>query len=112
MQSGRDLQELYAGAAVFVFASEVDTFGLVTMEAMASGAPVLVPRSSSIAGVVEHRQNAYCYELGVAGLREALLEVLNDDQLAATLSRNGRAAMVARWEATQGRSPWLESANG
>ena len=112
MQTGRDLQKLYAGAAAFVFASEVDTFGLVTMEAMASGAPVLVPSSSSIASVVEHRRNAYCYELGVAGLREALREVLNDEQLAATLSRNGRAAMVARWRATQGRSPWLESANG
>lgn len=37
---GEDLARAYAGADVFVFPSRTDTFGLVLLEAMASGLPV------------------------------------------------------------------------
>jgi len=37
---GRDLAAAYAGADVFVFPSRTDTFGLVILEALASGTPV------------------------------------------------------------------------
>lgn len=37
---GRDLASFYASADVFVFPSQTDTFGLVMLEALASGTPV------------------------------------------------------------------------
>jgi len=37
---GEDLATIYAAADVFVFPSKTDTFGLVLLEALASGAPV------------------------------------------------------------------------
>jgi glycosyltransferase involved in cell wall biosynthesis len=37
---GKDLARLYAAADVFIFPSRTDTFGLVLLEAMASGVPV------------------------------------------------------------------------
>ena len=37
---GEDLANLFAGADVFVFPSRTDTFGLVLLEALASGTPV------------------------------------------------------------------------
>jgi glycosyltransferase involved in cell wall biosynthesis len=37
---GEDLARTYAGADVFVFPSRTDTFGLVVLEALASGVPV------------------------------------------------------------------------
>jgi glycosyltransferase involved in cell wall biosynthesis len=37
---GEDLARLFAGADVFVFPSRTDTFGLVLLEALASGTPV------------------------------------------------------------------------
>jgi len=39
-QTGRALAACYAGADVFVFPSRTDTFGLVMIEALASGTPV------------------------------------------------------------------------
>ena len=39
-QSGQPLASCYAGADVFVFPSRTDTFGLVMIEALASGTPV------------------------------------------------------------------------
>src|SRR6185437_440050 len=39
-REGRDLAQLYASADVFVFPSRTDTFGLVLLEALASGLPV------------------------------------------------------------------------
>lgn len=40
--TGASLAEAYAAAAVFVFTSTTDTFGLVMLEALASGVPVAV----------------------------------------------------------------------
>jgi glycosyltransferase involved in cell wall biosynthesis len=39
-RQGEELAETYAGADVFVFPSKTDTFGLVLLEALASGLPV------------------------------------------------------------------------
>ncbi|MDG5748123.1 glycosyltransferase family 1 protein [Qipengyuania sp. XHP0207] len=39
-KAGRDLAGCYAGADVFVFPSQTDTFGLVMIEALACGTPV------------------------------------------------------------------------
>jgi glycosyltransferase involved in cell wall biosynthesis len=39
-REGRELAQLYASADVFVFPSRTDTFGLVLLEALASGLPV------------------------------------------------------------------------
>ncbi|MGD0633825.1 MAG: glycosyltransferase family 1 protein [Beijerinckiaceae bacterium] len=39
-QTGEDLADIYSSADVFVFPSLTDTFGLVLLEAMASGLPV------------------------------------------------------------------------
>jgi glycosyltransferase involved in cell wall biosynthesis len=39
-RQGEELAETYAAADVFVFPSKTDTFGLVLLEALASGVPV------------------------------------------------------------------------
>lgn len=40
MKEGEELAEIYASSDVFVFPSKTDTFGIVLLEAMASGLPV------------------------------------------------------------------------
>ena len=41
-QTGRELSRIYASCDVFAFPSETDTFGVVLIEAQASGVPVVV----------------------------------------------------------------------
>lgn len=49
---GSVLRDLYAGAAVFVFPSLYEGFGLPPLEAMASGVPVIVSNRTSLPEVV------------------------------------------------------------
>ena len=66
-KQGEELAEIYASADVFVFPSRTDTFGIVMIEAMASGLPVAaypVPGPidvvSAKAGVLDDDLRAAC----------------------------------------------------
>lgn len=106
LQQGDRLKRLYATASAFVFASRIDTLGLVTMEAMSSGVPVVVPRDAAIAELVEHGASGYCYEFGVDGLTSALGDVLASSTRRAALAANARQAMVDRWAAARSVPSW------
>ncbi|MFZ0544889.1 MAG: glycosyltransferase [Candidatus Promineifilaceae bacterium] len=54
-----DLPGLYRMASLFVTASEIETFGLVILEAMAAGLPVVAPRVTCLPELVEDGQNGY-----------------------------------------------------
>jgi glycosyltransferase involved in cell wall biosynthesis len=98
LQRGETLKKLYASARLFVFASRVDTLGLVNMEAMSSGLPVLVPSDACIAEFVVNGRSAECYEFGPVGLSAAIARVLDDPSRAEALGAGGRRAMIERWE--------------
>jgi glycosyltransferase involved in cell wall biosynthesis len=97
LRAGDTLKKLYASSRVFVFASRVDTLGLVNMEAMASGVPVLVPDDACITEFVTHGHSAECYRFGAAELSQAIEKVLDDPSRAARLAAGGRQAMIERW---------------
>jgi glycosyltransferase involved in cell wall biosynthesis len=67
-RQGEALAEIYAAADVFVFPSRTDTFGLVLLEALASGVPVAAfpapaPRDvlgSAPVGVLDEDLQAAC----------------------------------------------------
>lgn len=58
-QVGESLAMCYASADAFLFASEVDTFGNVVLEAMASGLPVLAYNYAAPALMVEHARTGW-----------------------------------------------------
>ena len=105
-QSGRVLRELYASASAFVFASRVDSLGLVNLEALSSGLPVLVPRDSAITEFLRDGYDALFFDLGAGGLKEALASLLKDPKLAVALATNGRQRMLSRWEEVQFDAVW------
>jgi glycosyltransferase involved in cell wall biosynthesis len=98
-QEGEALGRLYASADVFVFASTVDTLGLVNLEAMASGLPILVPSGSAIAEQLADGTNALFYGPEPEALASTLAGVLDSPAQAARLGANGRQEAVRRWAA-------------
>ena len=97
LQRGERLRRLYASARAFAFASRVDTLGLVNLEAMASGVPVLMPSDAGIADLASNGVSAEFYPFGADGLAAAIARVLGDPEYALLLGTNARTAMVDRW---------------
>ena len=58
-QSGNDLAKCYASSDIFFFPSETETFGNVTLEAMASGLPCLVADATGSRGLVVQAFNGF-----------------------------------------------------
>ncbi len=85
---GEQLAAAYSHMDAFVFPSRTDTFGLVILEAMASGIPVIVaPETGLRVGIQD----------GISGLLSNdivsdVQRVMHDLDLRATLSSGGRAA--------------------
>jgi len=58
----RDLQKYYASADAFITASPVETEGIVMLEAMASGLPVIGARAGAIPEIVEDGVNGLVFK--------------------------------------------------
>ncbi|MBI5109273.1 MAG: glycosyltransferase family 1 protein [Rhodocyclales bacterium] len=71
---GEDLAAHYASADLFLFPSLTETYGNVTLEAMASGLPVVAFRLAAAAELIHHGHNGMLAEPGVnaAFVRSAL----------------------------------------
>ena len=75
---GLELAAAYASADAFVFPSRTETLGLVLLEAMAAGCPVVAARSGGIPDIVTDGINGYLFEPddpdGAITATKALLE--------------------------------------
>jgi glycosyltransferase involved in cell wall biosynthesis len=89
-KSQAELLDFYARADVFVMPSLVEAFGVVFLEAMASGIPVISARAGGVPELVEHGRNGLLIEPGDAGeLTELLLRLLADRPLQQRLQKAG-----------------------
>jgi len=84
----RYLPALYRQASAFVYPSLYEGFGLPPLEAMSSGTPVIVSRSSSLPEVVGDA-GLYVNPLDTAELAKAMESILSDPELAASLREKG-----------------------
>lgn len=64
MRTGEDLAAHYASGDIFLFASMTETYGNVTVEAMASGLAVVAYRYAAAAEHIVHQQNGLHAEYG------------------------------------------------
>lgn len=59
---GLELASAYASADAFIFPSRTETLGLVLLEAMAAGCPVVAARSGGIPDIVSDGVNGYLFD--------------------------------------------------
>lgn len=56
---GENLAKAYASSDIFFFPSDTETFGNVTLEAMASGLPTVVANATGSKSLVDHGENGF-----------------------------------------------------
>jgi N-acetyl-alpha-D-glucosaminyl L-malate synthase BshA len=84
-----EVAPLLAEADLLLLPSETESFGLVALEAMASGVPVIASRVGGLPEVVEHGVSGFLEPVGdVDAMADRALAILSD---CATRNRFGRA---------------------
>jgi len=101
-RSGEDLADHYAAGDLFAFASRTETFGNVTLEAMASGMPVVALRAGGVADIIEPGATGLLVDPDSPprALAESLIRLVDDAERRRRMARMARAfAESQSWSA-------------
>ncbi|MBS1229661.1 MAG: glycosyltransferase family 4 protein [Proteobacteria bacterium] len=90
LDRGSELPSCYAAADAFVFASRTETQGLVLLEAMAAGLPVVALAAMGTVDILGARRGALVPEDHPDAFAQALVRLLGDRSLRARLASEGR----------------------
>lgn len=94
---GLELASAFASADAFIFPSRTETLGLVLLEAMAAGCPVVAAAAGGIVDIVTDGINGYLFDpIDSQGLIKATKRLLQAKEEKEILRRNARAE-AERW---------------
>jgi glycosyltransferase involved in cell wall biosynthesis len=98
---GETLSQAYASADIFTFPSALETFGLVVVEAMAAGLPVVSSRVGGIPDIVQEGVNGFTFEVNdTDGLIAGVKRILETPGRLEAMRQQARAfAETQSWEA-------------
>jgi glycosyltransferase involved in cell wall biosynthesis len=91
------LVECYNAASLVIYAPIREPFGLVALEAMACGVPVVAVREGGIPETVIHEQTGLLVNRHEDEFAEAIACLLDQPALASRLGINGREHVTSRW---------------
>ncbi len=95
--TGKKLGSAFASADAFIFPSRTETLGLVLLEAMAAGCPVVAARSGGIPDIVQDGVNGYLFNPeDEQGAIAATVRLLSQQSERETLRKNARDE-AERW---------------
>lgn len=99
-QDGADLARAYASGDIFFNPSITETFGQVTLEAMACALPALCANAAGSLSLVNDRETGFIAMPDVADFTEKLSRLAGDAALRAQMGAAGRAkALTFSWDA-------------
>lgn len=95
----KELKMHYAGADLFVLPSYYEGQGIVFLEAMASGIPIVSTNISAIPETVRHGENGLLVKPGnTTELADAIIQLLEDEELRIRMGKTGREIAVREYE--------------
>jgi glycosyltransferase involved in cell wall biosynthesis len=98
LERGFELSSCYQAGDAFVFASRTETQGLVLLEAMSLGVPVVSTAEMGTCDILEARQGALVAEEDVADFAAQVRRLLDDAPLRRRLGEEGRT-YARQWAA-------------
>ncbi len=94
----KERNRMYRQAAVSVFPSLYEPFGIVALEAMAAGAPLVVADCGGLGEIVTHNVNGLkCYPGHAASLADQVIRLLTEANLAASLREAGKKLVMEKY---------------
>ena len=94
------VHELLSCADLFLLPSASESFGLVALEAMACGTPVVASNVGGLPEVIDHGTTGYMFDIGdIDGMAEAGLRIMGDDDHWRSISEAGRVVAEERFSA-------------
>ena len=94
--------KMYKCADVAVFPSTYEPFGVVALEGMLSGTPVVVSDVGGLNEIVQHRENGMkSYAGNPNSIADSILELLYNPDLCAQVSRAAKAKVKAQYNWTK-----------
>ena len=105
---GEALAAAYASADIFLHCSTTETFGLVVLESMASGVPVVARDEGGPSDIVRDGETGYLSPpADLTAFVDRVMTLANDAGLRQRLGRNARAqAEQATWERINNKVAW------
>lgn len=85
---GDELEFIYASSDIFIMTSINESFGIVFIEAMAKGLPIVSVDIPAIRNVVNHGTNGLLAEPSAASVAAAIHALSTNEMLYSTISRN------------------------
>jgi N-acetyl-alpha-D-glucosaminyl L-malate synthase BshA len=90
------IEELTGLADVFLLPSELESFGLAALEAMACGVPVVGSDAGGLPEVVRHAETGFLLPVGdIEGMAARTIEILEDEEHWRALSQASRRRVAA-----------------
>lgn len=98
--TGDELSRAYASSDIFLFPSETETFGNVTLEAMSSGLPCVVADATGSRSLVESGVNGFlAAPRDTEAFAECVVEIVDTSELKENMSKAARQkALAYSWE--------------
>ena len=94
------IEEIVGLADLFLLPSELESFGLSALEAMARGVPVVGSDAGGLPEVVRHGESGFLLPVGdVDGMAARTLEILRDDERRREMGAAARHRVMSLFEA-------------
>ena len=95
------LLDCYRAANVFVFASRTETQGLVLLEALALGVPVVSTAVLGTKEVLQNARGAIVVDENAEAFAQAVVQVLREPALQRSLGTDGASYVAERWSSAE-----------
>lgn len=87
---GESLKKIYSESDIFMLASKEESFGIVLVEAMASGIPIVASNIHGVRNIVKSRITGLLVKRTSECFAEAIEELISNDPLRRKLIKNGK----------------------